>query len=425
MRFKTLRPLAVAAAALALGACVEDGDELLSLPPAAGNTLFDRYVSLGNSITAGFQSGGLTSATQAVAYPVLLAQRAGAPSFSFPAVTTTGCPVPFTGPLTPSTVAQACTRTDAATLSNLTRNVAVPGARIADLLRIPPGATAQLHLLLNGPQTQISAMRAASPSFVSVWIGNNDALEATLRGVTGPLAGRTDSTLTPLGQFQGSLNAVVDSIRAAGPQGAMLVGVVNAIDAVPLIQPGAFFFLAAQATGGNFQGKPVSPTCAPGSPFAFNYVSFQILSSTVPVIDCSGATASGEFILDAAEQAQVRARVTAFNNAIKAAADANNWLYIDPNAILTEFAGQRDTQNRFQRVRKCQLLTPQTTPAQFAAAVGLSCPVPGATGAPNLFGTLISFDGVHPSTEAHRILAGRFAAAINTKYSTTLPTNEN
>jgi len=35
--------------------------------------LFDRYVSMGNSITAGFQSGGINDSTQLQSYAVLLA----------------------------------------------------------------------------------------------------------------------------------------------------------------------------------------------------------------------------------------------------------------------------------------------------------------------------------------------------------------
>lgn len=440
MRFNTTRlPLmAAAAAALALSACVDDGDSLITIPSGPGSELFARYVSMGNSITAGYQSSGLNRTLQAQAYPVLLAQRAGALNFTFPAVATPGCPVPFTAPLTANTKdAPSCVRTDTATFQNRVRNVAVPGARIADLLRIPAGNTGSLHLLLNGPQTQVGAMKAASPTFVSAWIGNNDALEATLGGVLGPLAAGADSSLTPLSQFNASLSAIVDSIASVNPQGAMLVGVVNAIQAAPLIQPGVFFYLSRDANG-NFQGKPVNNNCAPvdllgqPNPLAANFVSFQIVSSAVPQIDCSGTLAGGAFVLDASEQAIVTARVNAFNAAIKAAADAKGWLYVDPNTILNSFLPVKDAQNRYQRIRKCQelLAALQTgSAATIQSAVFRSCPVPPTPNtptapfaAPNLFGTLISFDGVHPSTEAHGVLADYFSAYINRKYGTTLAT---
>src|SRR5687768_18508991 len=81
MRVATRRPLLAAAAlaTLALGACVGDSEVLNPPVNPAGGALFTRYVSLGNSITAGFQSGGIVDSTQRQAYPNLLAQRAGTP----------------------------------------------------------------------------------------------------------------------------------------------------------------------------------------------------------------------------------------------------------------------------------------------------------------------------------------------------------
>jgi hypothetical protein len=77
-----------------LGACVDEGADILTVSPTPnGGALFTRYVSLGNSITAGFQSGGINDSLQARAYPVLLAQRAGA-TFTYPAIAMPGCPRP-------------------------------------------------------------------------------------------------------------------------------------------------------------------------------------------------------------------------------------------------------------------------------------------------------------------------------------------
>jgi lysophospholipase L1-like esterase len=437
---KTLRLAALAGVAL-LGACVGDGDELITTVPVpgTGGTLFTRYVSLGNSITAGFQSGGLSDSLQVRAYPVLLAQRAGT-TFDAPLVTRTGCPVPMVGPLTPSSVAQVCARINN---PRVTGNVAVPGARIADLLRFPSGNTASLNTLLVGARTQVRAMIEAHPSFVSVWIGNNDALEATLGGILGPRSAGADSSLTQLSAFNTRLAQLVDSIKVAAPQGVMLVGVVNAIQGAPLIQPGAYFFLARDGATGRFNGKLVNANCSPvtalgqPNPLAANMVSFQIIGdANFPEINCDpaaypvGDPRRGAYLLDTAEQAIVAARVTAFNQAIQAAATANNWLYVDPNEILLPFLQERDTQGRYQRLRKCQALPAALasgSAAAIQAAVLTSCPVPptGATAAfaaPNFFGSLMSFDGVHPSTEAHRVLAGSFAARINAKYGTTLST---
>jgi lysophospholipase L1-like esterase len=428
--------LRVAAGGLVLlGACAGDGDRLLVPSPPPGGALFTRYVALGNSITAGYQSGGINDSLQLRAYPALLAERAGA-SFETPLIARPGCPRPFLGPLGASGrlgTADSCARIND---PRFPQNVAVPGARIADLDRIPPGAAGQLQVLLLGPRTQLQAMRRASPTFVSVWIGNNDALEASLSGVLGPRAAGADSALTPLATFQSRLSVVVDSLRAANPGGAMLIGVVNAIWAAPLIQPGAYFFAARDAQG-RFEGKPVHTSCSPvtalgqPNPLARNLVSFLILGDPAfPEIHCDpaaypvGDPRRGAYLLDTQEQVIVAQRVAAYNQSIHAAATARGWLYVDPNEILLPFLAQRDAQGRAQALRKCQDLAAATTPAQIQAAVLNTCPVTGPTGAPNFFGSLVSFDGVHPSSEAHRVLAREFASRINQAYGTTLRTTE-
>ncbi|HEY0037655.1 MAG TPA: SGNH/GDSL hydrolase family protein [Longimicrobium sp.] len=435
-----LRLLAVAAAALSLGACVGDGDERITLPTPANGAIFSRYIALGNSITAGYQSGGIVDTLQQRSYAVLLAERAGITNFGAPLVAQPGCGplVPFTAPLTPSAPTGTCARSAAGAQVDLVQNVAVPGARLIDLLRFPPGQLGQVNTVLVGPRTQVRAMQEARPTFVSVWVGNNDALEATVGGLLGATPTRADSSLTPLATFRTQLNQLVDSIKAAAPTGVMLVGVVDAIQGAPIIQPGAYFFLSRDAEG-KFQGKPVNNNCSPvtalgqPNPLSRNYVSFQAVTAAgVTEIDCSGNTAGGAFVLDANEQAIVAQRVRDFNTAIEAAATANGWLYVNPNPILASFLTTRDAQGRAQRIRKCQGLLSDPPPATVAAlqvALVTTCPVPptGATAnfaAPNFFGSLMSFDGVHPSTEAHRVLAGRFAAAINAKYGTTLSTSE-
>src|SRR5437667_3181515 len=87
--------------ALLAAACHED--ELFTpLPPAyAGGAMFARYVSFGNSITAGIQSGGLNDSLQKLAYPVLLARAMGTPFFYpsinyAPSFSLYGCPPPIT-----------------------------------------------------------------------------------------------------------------------------------------------------------------------------------------------------------------------------------------------------------------------------------------------------------------------------------------
>lgn len=436
MRFPTSRrPLAVLAALplLALSACVGDGDDLLTEAPtgAAGGPLFERYVALGNSITAGFQSGGIVDTLQARAYPVLLSQRAGNFNFGIPWLAKPGCPAPFTAPFTPQTGVPACALRveDPDSVPTYVQNLAVPGVRIADLFAIPPGSISQLYTLITGGRTQVQAMIDAQPTFVSVWIGNNDALNAVASGVLGPLAAGADSNLTRLAPFQARVTELAGAIDASGAQGAVLVGVVDAIRFAPIVQPGAFFYLARDATTRRFNGKLVNDNCSPvnelgqPNPLSRNLVSFQaVTSAAVAEINCNPAQQGGLFLLDPAEVAVITQRINEYNAALKAAADANGWAWVNPNDVFAPQLTAR-TSGRTNQIRKCIDLATATTAAQLQAAVLNTCPVTGPTAAPNLFGALVSFDAVHPSNAAHVLFANALAAAINTTYGTTLATS--
>jgi hypothetical protein len=427
-----LARLTLMAAAVGLAAgCAADDERTLTQPGVV--PLMARYVAMGNSITAGYQSGGINDSTQLQAYPVLLAARAGA-RFNVPLLNKPGCPAPYLAPLgATGRLGGASATACALRRFNLdpVQNVAVPGANVGSLTNNLYAPNVLTSLVLGG-RTQVRAMQDAKPTFVSAWIGNNDALGAATSGVLGPVAAGADSLLTPLARFQARLDSAVAGIKASTTQGAILVGVVDAVAAAPLLQPGAYFYLARDPATGRFNGKLVNNNCSPitalgqPNPLAANLVSFQVVGDAAfPEINCDpaaypvGDPRRGVYLLDTAEQVIVRARVAQFNAAIKAASDANSWAYVDPNAVL---AASLAAGPPYNQVRKCQLLPTATTAAQFQTAVLTSCPVSGATGAPNFFGSLFTFDGVHPSAAAHVIITNALAAAINARYGTSLPT---
>ena len=83
---------------LAVAACENDTvNRPFSTTPV--DPLFDRYVSMGNSITSGFQSGGILDSTQQQSYAVLLAKAMHSPVF-VPSLTKPGCPPPYTNVFT-------------------------------------------------------------------------------------------------------------------------------------------------------------------------------------------------------------------------------------------------------------------------------------------------------------------------------------
>src|SRR5438094_453648 len=70
----TIRRMSLAAGlVLAAAGCSNEHVFPLAVPQYAGGAMFQRYVAMGNSITAGFQSGGINDSTQQQSYVGLVA----------------------------------------------------------------------------------------------------------------------------------------------------------------------------------------------------------------------------------------------------------------------------------------------------------------------------------------------------------------
>ncbi|MFO7893156.1 MAG: hypothetical protein R6U63_05450 [Longimicrobiales bacterium] len=408
--------------AVAVTSCIK-GDEPYIVDPIGGE-LFDRYVSLGNSLTAGFQSGGINVNTQREAYPVLLAEKANAP-FGVPALALPGCPPLLVGPLT-------TTRTDTTACGlrvfdapSLVQNLAVPGANTGHLSN-PVGTGNTLNTLILGGRTQIAAMKDAEPTLISVWVGNNDALGAALAGDT--------AGLTPLTTFQTEYDEIVAAMLETDAQDAILMGVVNPMVAAPALQPGAYFWalpdtMPLSATDTLF--FDVSDNCAPSvfgglgddRLISFIGVGNAIAAGEDPLhIDCVDGVQIGgayepDYLIDEAEQIAIAARITAFNSYIAQQADDNGWIYIDPTTTMV-MPALADP----DKIRKCQDLP--TDAASFGAAVQSSCPVDlDPTTDATFFGSYISHDGIHPTGAFHAATANVLADSLNAVHGLSLPIN--
>jgi len=256
---KNLKYLYISLGVLAFTACNDPEDVDLEpeviveeLPAlTAGSADFSNYVSLGNSLTAGFTDGALFQASQALSMPNLLSQKfslAGGGSFSQPltndnigglALAGTRIQDPRlvfggAGPVSLESLIGDVTVTTDIALNNPTgpfNNLGVPGAKSFHLLAPGYGNIANVQLGLANPYfvrmtgatPDISVLEMAvgqSPSFFSLWIGNNDVLGYATTGGDG-----TDP-ITPIsgapGQgFDGSYGALIATLTAGGAQGVV------------------------------------------------------------------------------------------------------------------------------------------------------------------------------------------------------------
>ena len=412
-----LRHLGAALAlALPLLAGCRSDDELASPDLSTSNGMFQRYVSMGNSITAGFQGQGIGPSTQLAAYPVLVAQAAGASgSFNVPLLAGVGCPPPLSNNVTGERVvngvnytATTCQLRSPSTATAVS-NVAVPGVRVQDVLSNSAGAQNFLTQLFLGGIPQVEAMQRADPTFVSVWLGNNDVL-GSLTSSTNP--GNT-AVITSQDNFQDAYGKVLGAVSSTEPQGAILIGVVDVTNAA-YASPGALWFCLKNGCPGvpanpafpaNFQ---VDLSCAPiasGAPTAKGdsvLVPFTVgaarlgaaragATGAAATLDC---TQTNQVVLPAEFKA-LRDAVAGYNAYISAQATRLGYAYWDPNPTLAAGRARGDV-------------------SPF--------PLFGTTAtAPITFGSWISLDGVHPSSLAHRVIADSVIATVNRVYGTTIP----
>lgn len=406
---------AVATAALGLGACVEDEDIVLPQQDETAR-VFRRYVAMGNSLTAGFMSGGINDSTQRLAYPVRLAAMAGA-AFSIPSLAMPGCPPPLVGVFDTDSTGAIILERDrvqggtgstcllrAVPAPALVRNVAVPGANMADAFDIdrPGNASNPLTTLLLGGLTQVEAMRRAQPTLVTSWLGNNDVLAAALQGDT--------SLMTPVDTFDFYQDRVAAGIGGAGPLGVVLIGVID-VTLAPLLQPGLYYWLADSL---GFAPKPASDDCGPTdatgalNALSMNTVSFLAYQDDgVAVVSCDP---DAPYVLTPGELEAVQERVDAFNDILSLEVQARNWMFVPATQVLEQALLGSQGPNR---LRRCEFLNNTLTPEQMVTIVQTQCPHPTA---PNFFGSLVTYDGVHMSAAAHEIMADAIAVKVASRF---------
>src|SRR5574342_330076 len=367
--------------------------------------LFTTYVAMGNSITAGFQSDGINDSTQLQSYAPELAQQVHTPFF-MPLLNRPGCRPPidtlFRASGTPHRVGGGTATTCALRRAQpipppYISDVAVPAAAALDGTTNSVANSNPLTTLILGGLTQSQAMQRANPTFVTVWLGNNDVLGAATSATNaGDSTKVTDSTT-----FANEYKAVLDAIDATPASGnGVLIGVAN-VTLIPFFSQGQTYFAIKNTTTNFPTNFLVGPNCAPsalGGKGDSVLVPFQF---GLGLIGLARANPTGTFTLSCTETqtvqpAELRRLVRAvnqYNATIAAQATARGYAYVDANALFA------------------------------ALPAGSIPPFPTTTGAASVtapFGTYFSRDGIHPTGLADKLVANALIQAINAKYGTAI-----
>ncbi len=425
--------LPVLLALLLAGCTVDDPDHPQGLTGVSGH----RYMSLGNSLTAGYMDAGLIMNGQEASYPRLIATQMGMDTtmgtgdFSQPWIAPPGI-----GSSTPSSPANASgvlyydgsgitvlgetplvdiqTILLAATVPTPYNNLGVPGALLIDVMHAYSagssyGATVGspnpffdfinrasfFGNLTDNPAdeelaeqpTMFRAGVAKGAALATLWIGNNDILGGAMAGT--PIVG---VTVTDPAVFAVDYNTLLQSLAGGlvlrnGFPSTIVVANIPSISDIPYFIPKANFEAAIGMAWpwGYEEGNDDD-----GMMMTFTALSWAQDS------DNQGSPMPGNKTLTTAEVAIVADLVVAYNAVIDDAVNTINFLYpgtcgiFDANLMMASLPVAQKTHFLF--------LLPQ---------VGGDVETAAAT-------TRFSLDGVHPNQMGYGLIANGFLEVINT-----------
>jgi lysophospholipase L1-like esterase len=364
---------------------------LLAVLAAAGRadaqTNFTTYVSVGDSLAAGFESNALVETHQNRSVPFLIARQAGVQGFQQPLISEPGIPPELTlvslvpVPLIAPKAATAGAPKNLA-LARPYNNLAVPGATSIDALTRTTDAGGLHDVILRGLGTQVQQALALRPTAITLWIGNNDVLGAALRGraVDGV-------TLTPTATFRATYGQIVAALKTTG---AFIVAAnlpdVTTIPFVTTIRPYVVNGAGVPVLIAGNRVPLLGPNGALPSSALVTLAASTLLAQGIGIPTALGGTGTplpDEVVLDPSEIAIIQDHVSADNQAIREICGAANIPVLDLNAILTELA----------------------TKGRKVGGVTLTSAF--------LTGGVFSYDGVHPNDIGYALVANEFIRVIN------------
>lgn len=418
-------------AALSLGACKP---ALSPVAPEAGRADFSRYVAVGNSLTAGYADGTLYRSGQLNAYPNILATQfrlAGGGEFKIPLLpgewgwpdaklvltySTPACsqtpslmPKPFSEK--PDTAGSAINISAQGPFNNL----GVPGIRAIDFLfqgygyLNPYASRFYVNPLGNRPLDELSRI---TPTFFTLWIGNNDVLGYATSGGEGSPSGIFPNDISPVANFKAGFDSVLRVMTRSGAKGVVInIPDVTAIAYFNTVTPNGLTLSADQAKQANgfyaAQGitgfqfvEGVNNFVIEDPAVAGTHRRFirndELLLLTTPQdsIRCAGwgtvKPIPKRYVLDATEIANVRSATAAFNQIMAQGAFDKKVAYVDMNSFL-------------KTVRAGIMFNGVGYNTMFVQ------------------GGAFSLDGVHLTPRGNALVANEIIRTINNYYGATLP----
>lgn len=451
----------------------------------AGTADFSKYVSVGNSLTAGFSDNALFIDGQEASFPNMLANNfalVGGGSFNIPlmadnlgGMTLGGTPIAgnrlylaFTadGPA-PTPVSGTGATEVSNKLSGTFNNMGVPGAKSYELLAPGYGSVAGVAMGTANPYfarfsssettTVIADAASQGATFFSLWAGSNDILIYAAGGGTGvDQAGNLDATtyaredITDPTLFAGVIDGVLTALTANGAKG-VIANLPNVTDLpyfttvphnpIPLDEATATYLNSMAAYGAYNAGLAQLQGLGliTADELAKRTITFAAGEGNAVVIideDLTDLTGFNPALINMRQATADDLMVLTSMSFIGTLADPNNPSSV--NGVGVPLADKWVLTPEEQATVETALTAYNQTIEALAGAYDLAFVDANALLSNlNTSGVLLSdgsivtadfatgggfsLDGVHPAPRGYAIVANAFVAAINAKYGSNLP----
>lgn len=407
--------------------------------PKSGTADFTRFVTIGNSLTAGYQSSALYQSAQVWSYGNQIAKLVNT-NYAMPLVSDPG----LGGRLVIHSISGPViiSQPSSGVPLNLNyaapyNNLGIPGAMVYDVLNAKDSLTCftsvYFHqnnpffnlVLRNGTSTQFQQARALQPTLLTCWIGNNDVLTYATNG------GYPSQLLTPAGTFNALYTQLGDSLASIGAK--VVVANIPDVTTIPFFTTVGPVF-AEEAPWAYFHAKGLPGFCyahheagATGIADSAALAHLQVLitlkgqGALAFIGDTTGAYYTlnqitvpagvnthypfglvpfnpfpDEFVLDPAEMTTAANAVAAFNQTISTVAAAKGFGLVDIHAIFGNIFLQSVLHGGINY-----------NGVNFTAFY--------------ISGGLFSLDGVHPTSQGQGLIADEFLKVINAKWGASYP----
>jgi lysophospholipase L1-like esterase len=412
----------------------EDYSKITAPTFSTGSADFTRFVTIGNSLTAGYESSALFESGQMYSFGNLISQQVNT-NFEQPWISDPGIGGQIqVVSLNPFTTTQQ--PADAGSPINLNypapyNNMGIPGIVLADVMTSTTTANSYskspfIDIVLRGQGTQFLQAKALQPTFITLWIGNNDVLGFATSGGVRP------TEPTPSGTFAFLFNQLADSLAATGTK-AVIANIPN-VTAIPFfttVGPGFAQTLINFGAPGFYYQKHGEYAGTVGVPAQLSSYSILLTLISQSYLGYFGQP-SGKFYRDNNVDITPLIQLGILDTSKAFGVDPQNpipdALVLDTDEILTAAQSTNDFNNAIAAaVNKYPSQFVLVDINTFFDNIKASDDAGGTEFNGIKFSTtfvsggIFSLDGVHPTAQGYAIVANQFIKSINTKFGATIP----